>query len=99
MLLFIVRFDDNAERYETRKQYLDAHIKWLDENRDHVLVGGSLREALDDQPIGGLWIVRAESKSAVESLIESDPFWAHGLRSSVEILHWSKAFEDRLVEV
>lgn len=98
-MLFIVRFEDHHDRIETRKQYLAAHISWLDENRDHVLVGGSLRIAPDEQPVGGLWIVSAKSKLEVESLIESDPFWSNGLRSGVEILHWSKAFEDRLVEI
>ena len=98
-MLFIVRFEDNQNRFEIRKRYLDAHISWLDENKAHVLVGGSLRESPDAQPVGGLWIVNAESKQQVEMLIETDPFWVHGLRKSREILHWSKAFENRYVEV
>jgi len=99
MLLFIVRFEDNQDLYETRKRYLDDHISWLDAKRDHVLVGGSLRNELGEQPVGGLWIVKGESKQAVQLLIDTDPFWIHGLRTSVEIHYWSKAFEDRLVEV
>ena len=98
-MLFIARFKDNQNLYETRIKHLDAHIQWLDTKRDQVLVGGSLRKELDEQPVGGLWIVKADTKQAVQTLIESDPFWIHGLRSGVEILHWSKAFEDRLVEV
>lgn len=98
-MLFVVRFEDDQNKYETRKQYLDAHINWLDKHTKQVLVGGSLRKTPDDQPVGGLWIVEAASVQEVELLIESDPFWVHGLRSSREILHWSKAFEDRTVEI
>jgi len=98
-MLFIVRFEDNQDCYETRQRFLEAHISWLDENSEQVLVGGSLRRSLDEQPVGGLWIVNAESIEVVESLIETDPFWVNGLRSSQEILHWSKAFENRMTEI
>ena len=98
-MLFIVRFEDDLNQLETREKYLDAHIQWLDENKEQVLVGGSLRKALNTQPVGGLWIVNAESIAAVELLMETDPFWVNGLRRSREILHWSKAFENRFVEV
>lgn len=98
-MLFAVRFEDDQGKSATRKQYLDAHIAWLDQHADSVLVGGSLRLEPDTNPVGGLWIVKASSKEAVEALIETDPFWQQGLRSNVEILYWSKAFEDRQVPV
>lgn len=98
-MLFAVRFEDDKSRQATRKRYLEAHIEWLDKHADHVLVGGSLRIAPDTNPVGGLWIVKAASKEAVEKLIETDPFWQQGLRCSVEILYWSKAFENRQVAV
>ena len=48
----------------------------------------------NSNPIGAFWVVEAESKDDVEKLFMSDPFWTNGLRESVEILHWSKAFQD-----
>lgn len=98
-MLFVVRFQDDPTQAEKRSLYLEAHIKWLDQYSKQVLVGGSLRQAPDENPVGGLWIVESESKKAVELLIETDPFWTNGLRSGVEILYWSKAFEDRQVAV
>jgi uncharacterized protein YciI len=98
-MLFIVRFTDRPDRYEARKRFLQAHIDWLDQHKDRVLVGGSLREAPGEQPVGGLWVVEAESQADIEALIRSDPFWVNGLRQSYEILHWSKAFPDRKVPV
>lgn len=98
-MLFIVRFQDDQSQAETRALYLKAHIQWLDQNSEQVLVGGSLRATPDENPVGGLWVVESDSKEAVELLIETDPFWVHGLRSDVEILYWSKAFADREVLV
>ncbi len=91
-MLFVVYFKDSVDRYDTRKKYLKSHIQWLKDHQHIVLVGGSLREQLDHNPVGGLWIVESESKLGVEALIEIDPFWIHKLRSNYQILHWSKAF-------
>jgi len=98
-MLFAVHFVDRQERYEVRIRYLQAHIEWLDQHKERVLIGGSLRNEPGDQPIGGLWIVEAESSTVIEMLIRTDPFWINGLRESYEIHHWSKAFQDRSVLV
>ena len=79
--------------------YLQAHLKWLKKHKNRVLVGGSLRESIDENAIGGLWIVEAETKSEIEALIQSDPFWINGLRQEYKILHWSKVFEDQKVPI
>ena len=93
-MLFVIRFVDKPNRQDVRKQYLDAHISWLAERRQSILVAGSLRAELNAHPIGAFWVVEAENKVDVENIFLSDPFWLYGLRENVEILHWSKAFED-----
>lgn len=93
-MLFVIRFVDKPDNQEVRNKYLDAHIVWLDERRDSILAAGSLREELDSNPMGALWLVKTGSRSEAEKLFRSDPFWTNGLRESVEILHWSKAFPD-----
>ncbi len=93
-MLFIIRFDDVPDSRELRHRYLDEHLAWLDQRRQQVLVAGSLRETPESIPVGGLWIVEAESRQAARALFQSDPFWVNGLRAGVEILHWSKAFPD-----
>ena len=42
-------------------------------------------------PVGGLWVVRAPDRAAVEALIATDPFTTGGLRAGWDIFHWSKA--------
>lgn len=98
-MLFAVRFHDKQGMVECRKENLARHIEWLDEHRNTILIGGSLRESPEQTAIGGLWIVDANSRDAIMTLIQTDPFWQMGLRESVEILHWSKAFENRRVLV
>ena len=97
-MLFAVIFRDKSGHGKVRQQWLDAHIRWVDEHSAVVRVAGSLRLEPGDVPIGGLWIVEAESKPSVDALLRTDPFWIAGLRERVEILHWSKAL-DRMTPV
>lgn len=98
-MLFAVIFRDKPGSAALRAEWLAAHIRWLDGHADTVRVAGSLRTEPADVPLGALWIVEAASKDAVLGLVRSDPFSACGLRESVEVLHWSKAFPDRRVPV
>ena len=97
-MLFLVRLTDDPDRQPVRKEYLPAHLAWL-EQQPQVLVAGSLRLDPDSAPVGGCWVVEASDRAAVEALLRQDPFWVQGLRKDVEILHWSKAFPDRKVLV
>ena len=94
-MLFVIRFVDKPKMRAVRERYLDAHLSWLAERRQSIPVAGSLREDPDADPIGAWWVVEAGSRAEVEELIKSDPFWMNGLRESIEILHWSKAFPDQ----
>ena len=38
-------------------------------------------------------------RAAAEALYKTDPFWTAGLRQSVTVKYWSKAFPDRKVKV
>lgn len=98
-MLFVVRFSDKPNSELIREQQLPAHISWLDERRQKILVAGSLREEPGANPIGAFWVVEAESKSEVVALYKSDPFWTNGLREGVEILLWSKAFPNEQTPV
>ena len=93
-MLFVIRFTDKPESQKIRKQYLTAHLNWLKERRDVILVAGSLREEPELNPIGAFWVVEAESKDEVTELFKTDPFWINKLRDKVEIYNWSKAFPD-----
>ena len=97
--LFAVRFHDRADQLPVRQAQMQAHLAWLESHQDQVLVAGSLRTVPETPAVGALWVVRADNRAAVQALVETDPFWLHGLRASCEILHWFKAFPDRTTPV
>ena len=94
-MLFAVLFTDKPGLGDVRAQHLQAHIEWLELNKDVLPVGGSLRQELGQVPKGGLWIAEASSKIQLDELLKTDPFYIAGLRQSYEILYWSKANEER----
>jgi uncharacterized protein len=94
-MLFIVQFEDKPGVGDLRQKLLEAHFAFLDSRKDKVLVAGSMREIPSDQPIGGLWIVEANDDAEVRDIFKDDPFWVNGLRASVRINRWVKAFPDR----
>lgn len=98
-MLFVALFDDDPEQLSVRQDRMDAHLAYLDREKDRILVGGSLREAPDQSARGGLWIIEASDRQEAEKLCHGDPFWTGGLRMSVTVLHWSKAFPDRKTPV
>lgn len=96
-MLFAVIFTDRSGQGALRDQHLQAHIDWVAAHPDMVRVAGSLREAPDQVPQGGLWIVEAPDKASVHVLMQTDPFWTCGLRENVRVLHWSKAVERQVL--
>lgn len=93
-MLFIARFTDKPGIAERRAELLEDHFAWLRNNRHAVLLAGAVREELDGPGLGGLWIIEAESKEAVEQAYRGDPFFANGLRAKVEVFHYVKANPD-----
>lgn len=96
-MLFAVILTDKPDQAALRARLLAAHIEWLEQHKEVIPIGGSLRTELEQTPKGGLWIAEAESKEMLDTLIKTDPFYTAGLRASFEILHWSKANAERKV--
>ena len=94
-MLWVVRFYDKPDVLAIRLQKMQAHLAWLDAMQEVVRVAGSLREIPDGHPQGGLWLVEAQSREEVETVLRADPFWLAGLRERVEIHFWAKAFSER----
>ena len=68
-MLFVVLFTDKPDHGHLRVANLQAHIDWLERNRDVIPVGGSLRHEPSETPKGGLWIAQADSKQQLEALL------------------------------
>lgn len=98
-MLYIVQFEDKPDMGELRDKLLKSHFEFLDSVNDRVLVPGSMREVPSDKPVGGLWIIDAKDEAEVRDIFNGDPFWTNGMRASVRINRWVKAFPDRKVAI
>ena len=96
VMLFVIQFEDvyaeQPERLSERAMHMPAHLAFLAEHGDLVVASGALRESEDGVPIGGIWILNVVDKAAAEALYKEDPFWKAGLRKSVRVSVWAKAF-------
>lgn len=93
-MLFMVRFTDQPNSAGLRKEKLKEHLGWIKENKAQIPAAGTLREEEDAVPVGGCWVVEAESREDVDALVETDPYWMAGLRDTIEVMHWSLAFSN-----
>jgi uncharacterized protein YciI len=91
-MLYMIRFMDHPEKLSLRMVHQKEHSAWMEEHRDKIVVAGGLRIEPDGAPIGALWIVDVPSRAAAEALYKSDPFFAAGLRRSVEVLVWTRCW-------
>jgi uncharacterized protein YciI len=95
-MLFIVRFEDiyadQPDRLPERAQHMPDHLAFLEKHPDKIVAAGAMRDTPDGAPSGGIWILNVESKAAAEAFYKMDPFWTAGLRRSVQVSHWAKAF-------
>jgi uncharacterized protein YciI len=75
-----------------RQQRRAEHHAFLDEHRHMIALGGALFGADDTQPGAAAWVVVADDRESVESLIGNDPYFQSGCRSC-QILEWKFARE------
>jgi len=95
-VLFVVQFEDvyaeQPHRLPERAQHMADHLAFLAGHGDLVIAAGALRPSADGTPTGGIWILNAESQAAAETFYKDDPFWKAGLRKSVRVSDWAKAY-------
>ncbi|MEO6875013.1 MAG: YciI family protein [Opitutaceae bacterium] len=93
-MLYLIQFRDNPDMRHLRPQLMEAHLGFLRAQGDKLRTAGSLRHESDDRALGGMWIVDVNNFEEVTALYQADPFWTAGLRASVEICRYAKAFPD-----
>lgn len=98
-MLFVARFHDNPGIAERRAELLEDHFAWLDANSDKVLLAGSMRASVGGESMGGMWVIEADSMEEAEAVYQTDPFFANGLRSKVEMFHYVKALPEKTAMV
>jgi len=76
---------DKPNTLELRKQTRQAHLDWVADNKI-ILAGPRLDE--NEEMIGSLLVLEAESLDAAIEIFNSDPYAQAGLFASTEISPW-----------
>ena len=96
MARWVAIFEDGPEMAAVRRTHAEAHLGFLRENGDRILIAGGLREAPGGAFTGGLWVLHVDSREEAVRLIEKDPYYRQH-RRPYRLLVWGKANEDRTV--
>ena len=97
-MLYIVQFEDKPDMGELRDKLLKSHFEFLDRVSDGYWcrVPCARYRATSPWVACGLSTPRTRRTSAN---FKDDPFWTNGMRASVRINRWVKAFPDRKVPI
>lgn len=91
--------DDETKAKDIRGKYTQDHIAYLAANKSTILLAGGLRPEPGGAFEGGLWILEVEGRDEAMACVENDPFYKHGLRKSVRVAAWGKAFPEDVVKL
>ena len=84
---FIFTAHDKEGGLETRKANRDAHIAFLKDNTETILVAGPLLSD-DGAMVGSMLICEAETKAELEAILATDPYAKAGLFEATTIQPW-----------
>ena len=77
---WIVIFRDAPEMQAVREKHFADHVAYLT-SQPHIFVDGtSLAPEEGTAPVGGMWIVQADDRKDIVTLIEGDPMFKSGHR-------------------
>jgi hypothetical protein len=72
---YAVLLEDDDEFAQMRPKFMANHLQFLADNSERIEVAGPMKDAVSEEPAGGLWVIDADSTAQAKALVESDPFW------------------------
>ena len=89
-MLWIIYAIDKPGSAGLRSATRDAHLAYLDEHADAVMLGGALLADAGPERLGSCLIVNLPDRAAAERWSENEPFRRAGLFASVTIARMRK---------
>lgn len=87
-MLFAVICTDKPDAQDLRIATREAHVKFLTENRDRVIIAGPFLTEDGEGMNGSLVVIEGTSADDVRAFAANDPYAQAGLFASVEIRPW-----------
>ena len=91
-MTFAIITKDAEGSATTRAAHQDAHKRYLDDNRAHLVAAGAMLQDDGATAHGGILLVEFETRKEVETFVREDPFWDAGVFGKITITRWRKAF-------
>ena len=97
MTRWVVIFKDTKEMLKIRadRGLRDAHVAYV-RNHPELRIGGGLKPQPDADFCGALWVVEAQDRAEITTLIENDPFYVPEHRR-YDVFTWGKILEGEAV--
>jgi len=92
-MLFAVTIEDKPGMAETRRAVRQAHLAWLEQYWDMLVIVGPIMDAQGGS-IGSVRVVEAPDRAAVDALTEGDPFAKAGCFARVSINPYRIVYKD-----
>jgi uncharacterized protein YciI len=83
--------DDMAVSKQIRTQRLEAHLAYLDQHRDIILLGGALLDEDGSTRTGSLLVLNVKDRAQASDFAENEPFRKAGLYASARLTRMRRA--------
>jgi len=88
---FMIQCFDKPASLALRMATRERHLAHVDASGMNILIAGPMLSE-DDQPIGSLFLIEAESREAARRFVDSDPYVEAGLFERIDIRGFRKVF-------
>lgn len=93
-MTFAIITRDKKDHAAVREAFQNEHRRYLAEHKDILPAAGAMLNDDESGALGGVLLVKADSKEQVEEFVANDPFQREGLFGELLITRWRKAFFD-----
>jgi uncharacterized protein YciI len=84
-MLYIIYQEDKPDAAAIRAAAKDAHLAYLKQHEDILVLGGALLEDDAIGRLGSVLVINVENRAAAEAFSAAEPFRKAGLFKSVKI--------------
>lgn len=78
-MLFILYNEDRSDGLAIRESTRDAHLAYLEQHQDKVVLGGGLLSEDGKTRLGSVFIINVPDRKAAEAFSAAEPFRKAGL--------------------
>ena len=91
---YVIFCTDQTERDDLRPRHRPAHLDYIREHLDKVILAGPTMNDAGDKPNGSMLVMDFETLDDAKAFAENDPYFQGGVFENVVIRPWKKIFPE-----